>query len=123
MADESRCYRHPKVATALSCGRCERPICTRCAINGPAGIRCRECSRHKVAVRPGAIVHEARRSVSGVFRGGPWTIYALMALVSIGLGVTRGCGSQREPRPAAEVEASVSPEAEPVRSGESASPR
>ena len=26
------------------CGKCERPICTRCLVNSPAGTRCRECS-------------------------------------------------------------------------------
>ena len=38
------CYKHPKVETGLSCGKCERPICTNCMIVGPAGVRCRECA-------------------------------------------------------------------------------
>lgn len=38
------CYKHPKEETGLSCGRCERPICTRCVVIGPAGPRCRECA-------------------------------------------------------------------------------
>jgi hypothetical protein len=38
------CYRHPKEETAVSCGKCDRPICTRCMIPGPAGMRCPECA-------------------------------------------------------------------------------
>jgi hypothetical protein len=39
------CYRHPSTETWLRCGRCDRPICTKCAIQGPVGSRCRECGR------------------------------------------------------------------------------
>lgn len=39
-----QCYRHPKVETAVSCGKCDRPICTKCMIPGPAGMRCPECA-------------------------------------------------------------------------------
>ena len=28
----------------VSCGRCDRPICTKCMIPGPAGMRCKNCS-------------------------------------------------------------------------------
>ncbi len=41
------CYKHPKEETGLSCGKCERPICTRCVVQGPAGIRCRDCASLK----------------------------------------------------------------------------
>lgn len=86
------CYRHPKVSTNLSCGRCERPICTKCAIMGPAGIRCPDCARHKVAVRPGAVVHEARRSLFSLGRiGGRMGPYMLMILASLAFGAFRSC--------------------------------
>jgi hypothetical protein len=39
------CYRHPSVETSLRCNRCERPICSRCAIHTETGYRCRECIR------------------------------------------------------------------------------
>lgn len=44
-ADEAprHCYRHPERETLILCGRCERPICTRCAMQGPVGFRCRQC--------------------------------------------------------------------------------
>ena len=46
-ADDGRlfCYRHPTTETWLRCGRCDQPICTKCAVQGPVGFRCRECGR------------------------------------------------------------------------------
>jgi hypothetical protein len=43
--DDNRlfCYRHPDRETWIRCGRCDRPICTRCAMQGPVGFRCRTC--------------------------------------------------------------------------------
>lgn len=40
-----RCYRHPDRETWVRCGRCDRPICTRCAMQGPVGFRCRDCGK------------------------------------------------------------------------------
>jgi hypothetical protein len=37
------CYRHPDRETYVSCGRCDRPICSSCSMMGPVGLRCREC--------------------------------------------------------------------------------
>lgn len=37
------CYRHPTRETFVRCGRCDQPICTGCALQGPVGLRCREC--------------------------------------------------------------------------------
>lgn len=39
-----QCARHPKVETALSCGKCAAPICPACAVAGPVGMRCRDCA-------------------------------------------------------------------------------
>ncbi|MDQ2673534.1 MAG: hypothetical protein M3Y40_02665 [Chloroflexota bacterium] len=39
------CYRHPDRETWVRCGRCDQPICSRCAMQGPVGFRCRECGR------------------------------------------------------------------------------
>ena len=38
------CVFHPDVETGLSCSRCDRPICVRCMVQAPVGIRCRECA-------------------------------------------------------------------------------
>lgn len=37
------CYRHPKSETYVRCGRCDQPICPKCAVQGPVGFRCRQC--------------------------------------------------------------------------------
>jgi hypothetical protein len=39
-----QCYRHPRVETGVSCGRCDRPICPKCMVAGPAGMRCPDCA-------------------------------------------------------------------------------
>lgn len=41
------CYRHPNTETALRCGSCDRPICVRCVVHHPVGIRCSECARSR----------------------------------------------------------------------------
>lgn len=39
-----QCARHPNVETGLSCGRCETPICPRCAVFTDVGARCPACA-------------------------------------------------------------------------------
>ena len=39
-----QCARHPKVDTGLTCGRCETPICPRCAVFTDVGARCPTCA-------------------------------------------------------------------------------
>lgn len=43
--EKQYCYRHPDRETLLRCNRCDRPICTACAVRTPTGYRCRECVR------------------------------------------------------------------------------
>lgn len=39
------CVQHPNVETVVSCGRCDQPVCPRCMIFTPVGVRCRECAQ------------------------------------------------------------------------------
>ncbi len=39
-----QCARHSKVETELTCGRCETPICPRCAVFTDVGARCPTCA-------------------------------------------------------------------------------
>ncbi len=39
------CENHPHVETSLRCNRCDKPICTKCAVHTPTGYRCKECVR------------------------------------------------------------------------------
>lgn len=42
-ATPTYCANHPTVETSLRCNRCEKPICSKCAIKSPVGYRCPEC--------------------------------------------------------------------------------
>lgn len=42
-AEQIYCYAHPNTPTGLSCSRCGRPICGRCAIPATVGQHCPEC--------------------------------------------------------------------------------
>ncbi len=37
------CANHPGIETSLRCNRCEKPICSKCAVLTPTGYRCKEC--------------------------------------------------------------------------------
>ena len=39
------CINHPDRETYLRCNRCERSICSSCAVLTPTGYRCRDCVR------------------------------------------------------------------------------
>ena len=41
------CINHPDRETLLRCAKCDRPICTECAVRHPVGLRCPECARLK----------------------------------------------------------------------------
>src|SRR5215470_11706363 len=45
--DSLFCYRHPDRETWVRCGRCDQPICTSCAMQGPVGLRCKSCGKPK----------------------------------------------------------------------------
>src|SRR5258708_39626000 len=44
------CANHPTVATSLRCNRCNKPICSKCAVLTPVGYRCKECVRGQLQV-------------------------------------------------------------------------
>jgi hypothetical protein len=48
------CADHPDVETRLRCSRCGRPICPRCSVRTPVGMRCPDCAgtRSSVAAYP-----------------------------------------------------------------------
>lgn len=42
--DDTTCYRHDDRTAAVTCQRCERPICTDCMTQASVGFHCPECS-------------------------------------------------------------------------------
>jgi hypothetical protein len=43
-SDEVRCSYHPDTPTRLRCSRCGKPICPRCGVRTPVGLRCPDCA-------------------------------------------------------------------------------
>ena len=87
------CQRHKKEITRVRCGRCEKPVCVRCTVHGPAGPRCRECSRHRIPVRPMGILHEAGRGLSSP--GATRTVWYLAIWYFI-ISIFTGFGGNRD---------------------------
>jgi len=69
--EKTYCYNHPQRETVLRCNRCERPMCTSCAVLTPTGYRCKECVRGQ----------------QKKFETARWWDYPLAVLVAGGLGV------------------------------------
>src|SRR3954453_16050089 len=44
------CADHPDVETRLRCSRCGKPICPRCAVRTPVGMRCPDCAGTRATV-------------------------------------------------------------------------
>lgn len=47
---ETFCYNHPDRETGLRCNRCDRLICTSCAVRVATGYRCPQCIREQKKV-------------------------------------------------------------------------
>lgn len=45
------CMRHPTVATRVSCATCNRPLCPKCMIYTPVGIKCKDCAQMRRPVQ------------------------------------------------------------------------
>lgn len=79
-ADDGRlfCYRHPDRETWVRCGRCDRPICPKCAMQGPVGFRCRSCG--KPAVDPLRTIKPAHAVAGFLVAAGAGTLAALIGM-------------------------------------------
>lgn len=101
MADTLYCYRHKNRPTVLRCGHCELPICTRCAIQTPVGVRCPECAglrrlpTYDVGTHNYALATIAA-AVMAVVLGGIWAVLPLRGfftvLIAAGVGYVGGEG-------------------------------
>ena len=45
MSEARYCMNHADARTGVACGKCGEPICPRCMVHGPVGIRCTECAQ------------------------------------------------------------------------------
>ncbi|MFM9873258.1 MAG: zinc-ribbon domain-containing protein [Fimbriimonadaceae bacterium] len=85
------CYRHPKETTNLSCGRCDKPVCTNCVVIGPAGPRCPDCAKSQKVFRPAAMGLTAKRTAQSLGKQGPWSWYYVILIVVMLGGFIRSC--------------------------------
>ena len=69
-----RCAYHLDRETTLRCNRCEKPICTKCAVLTPVGYRCKECVR-------------GQQSVFETARTSDFVIAAVVSAVGVGIAV------------------------------------
>lgn len=104
------CYRHPDRETWVRCGRCDQPICSRCAMQGPVGLRCKVCgtpSRDALAtMRPTQLAIAAVVSLGGGaivgYAGSALQIFGLVAAFFggglIAEALDRSVGIKRGPR-------------------------
>ena len=42
-----KCDLHPDVETNISCSNCGRPVCPKCMVYTPVGIKCPDCARQR----------------------------------------------------------------------------
>ena len=47
MLQTTYCKRHPSAESNVACGRCGDPICPRCMVHAPVGVRCPDCGRSR----------------------------------------------------------------------------
>jgi hypothetical protein len=72
------CYRHPERETWVRCGRCDRPICPKCAMQGPVGFRCKDCG--KPAYDPLTTLKPAQAVLGSLVALGAGTLGGLIGL-------------------------------------------
>ncbi len=70
------CAQHPDVETRLRCSRCGKPICPRCAVRTPVGMRCPDCA--------------GTRPVSQAYPTGTLVAAAAGLAVATGVGIIWG---------------------------------
>jgi len=44
---QTTCARHPNIETNLRCSSCDTPICPKCLVQTPVGMKCKTCGSHR----------------------------------------------------------------------------
>ena len=92
-----QCARHHKVETELTCGRCETPICPRCAVFTDVGARCPTCApARKLPQFEVGFVYLLRGTAAalaaGAALGGVWGALLPGGIGLLGLFLAAGLG-------------------------------
>jgi len=104
------CYRHPDRETWVRCGRCDQPICSKCSMQGPVGLRCKVCGKPArdalATLRPTQLAIAVGVSLAGGaiigYAGSALQIFGLVAAFFggglIAEALDRSVGIKRGPR-------------------------
>lgn len=97
------CATHHEVETRLTCASCSKPICPRCMIQTPVGIKCKDCARmHRPRMFVVTPQHYLRAASAGLglalALGFAWAIVRLYVpfsgffgfVIAIGIGYSIG---------------------------------
>jgi hypothetical protein len=97
------CTWHPDRETRLRCNRCNRPMCTECAVQHPVGLRCKECVKetrspiYKVSTAGyvwaslAGLAAGTLTALPVLFLGGlAWVGWLIVFVISAGLGAAVG---------------------------------
>ncbi|MDE3077011.1 MAG: hypothetical protein KGJ86_16470 [Chloroflexota bacterium] len=75
------CVNHANVETVVRCSRCDAPICPKCMISTPVGMRCRQCAKLRgspVYELSGRYLWQAVGAAAGIVAVGGF-VFALLA--------------------------------------------
>jgi len=90
------CANHSNRETVLRCNRCNKPICTQCAVQTPVGYRCKECvGRQQSTFYTGGAVDYVIAAAIALILGGLATFLMTMLrswFIAIILGPAFGIG-------------------------------
>jgi hypothetical protein len=99
------CARHPSTETGLRCGRCDTPICPKCAVFTDVGARCPDCAPRRklpqLEVGPLWIARGAlAAAVAGAAVGAAWGyllpggfgFFSILIGIGIGYAVASAVG-------------------------------
>lgn len=64
-----QCAKHPTEETFVRCGKCDTPICPRCMVVAPVGMRCRDCARQNSPVDQASAVQYLLATVAALVAG------------------------------------------------------
>jgi hypothetical protein len=81
------CAKHPRVDTYVRCGRCDRPICPRCMVASPVGMRCRGCAYQRSPLNQASAIQYLRAGVAALVAG---VALGWMSLLLFWLGAAYG---------------------------------
>lgn len=62
-----KCARHPDVETNLRCSKCGKPVCPKCLVQAPVGVRCPDCAKlYRLPTFDVSIQHYFRAAGTGL---------------------------------------------------------